>query len=53
MCGDWQVKELDKDKWLGDMFSNGLQESVMRTIEDRAPKVRRASFKIMNIVKDY
>ena len=32
MCGDWQVKEMDKEKWLGDRFSNGVQESVVRTI---------------------
>ena len=53
MCGDWQVKEMQKEKWLGDWFCNGLQESVMATIKDRAPKLRRASFEIMNIVKDY
>ena len=49
----WQVQEMEKEKWLGDWFSNGLQESVMATIKDWAPKLRRASFKIMNIVKDY
>ena len=53
MCGDWQVQEMKQEKWLGDIFCNGLQESVMATIQDRVPKVRRASFEIMNIVKDY
>ena len=52
-CGDWEVKEMEKEKWLGDWFTNGLQESVMATIRDRAPKIRRASFEIVNIVKDY
>ena len=44
---------MEKEKWLGDWFTNGLQESVMATIRDRAPKIRRASFEIVNIVKDY
>ena len=52
-CGDWEVKEMEKEKWLGDWFTNGLQESVMATIRDRAPKIRRASFEIVNSVKDY
>ena len=52
-CGDWEVKKIEQEKWLGDWFTNGLQKSVMATIRDRAPKIRRASFEIVNIVKDY
>ena len=35
------------------MFSKGLKESVMETIKSREAKIRRASFKIINVVKDY
>ena len=51
--GDWVVKELQKEKWLGDQLCNGLSRSVMATIQNRAPKIRRAAYEILNIVKDY
>ena len=53
MVGQWRVQELKKEKWLGDQICNGLAGSVMATIQSRAPKIRRVSFEIVNIVKDY
>ena len=53
MVGDWRVKELEKEKWLGDQLCNGLAGSVMATIQSRAPKIRRAAYEIVNLVKDY
>ena len=46
------MKEQQKEKWLGVMLSKGLKESVMETIKSREAKIRRASFGIINIVKD-
>ena len=51
--GDWVVQELKQEKWLGDQLCSGLARSVMATIQDRAPKLRRASYEILNIVKDF
>ena len=47
------MKELKKEKWLGDQFTGSLKQSVMATIKDREGKVRRASYEIVNIVEDY
>jgi hypothetical protein len=35
------------------MLTSGLRNSVMATIKSQAAKLRRASYKILNIVKDY
>ena len=51
--GDWTVQELKEEKWLGDQLCSGLSRAVMATIQARAGKLRRASYEIMNIVKDY
>ena len=53
MCGEFIMKELGQEKWLGDMFASGLKESVMATIKSREGKVRRAAFEIMSLVNDY
>ena len=52
-CGDFEMKELKEEKWLGDYLAGGLKESVMVTIKRRESKTRRASYEIVNIVKDY
>jgi hypothetical protein len=52
-CGDFIMKELKEEKWLGDYMVGGLKESVMITIKRRESKTRRASYEIVNIVKDY
>ena len=51
--GDWVVQELHQEKWLGDQICNGLKQSIMATIQSRAPKIRRAAYEIVNIVRDY
>ena len=53
MCGDFQMKELKEEKWLGDYLTDSLKGSVMMTIKKREAKIRRASYEIINIVKDY
>ena len=50
---EWRVQELSEVKWLGDQLSNGLSRAVMATIQARAGKLRRSSYEILNIVKDY
>ena len=52
-CGGFVMKELSEEKWLGDYLASTLKESVLLTIQKRASKIRRASFEIVNIVKDY
>ena len=47
------VQERKHEKWLGDQLCNGLNRAVMATIQARAGKLRRASYEILNIVKDY
>ena len=43
MCGDFEVKEKDKDKYLGDILhQGGLSCSVMATVKDRSGKVKAA-----------
>ena len=51
--GTWVVQELKEEKWLGDQLCSGLSRAVMATIQARAGKLRRASYEIVNIVKDY
>ena len=52
-CGEFVMKELKDEKWLGDYLAEDLKKSVMLTIRKREAKTRRAGFEIMNIVKDY
>ena len=47
------MKELKEEKWLGDYFAGGLKESARTTIQKRESKIRKASFEIVNMVKDY
>ena len=53
MVGNWRVQELKKEKWLGDQISNMLAGSIMNTIQSRAPRIRRASYEIVSLLKDY
>ena len=52
-CGDFTMKVLMEEKWLGDYLAGGLKESVKITVQRRESKTRRASYEIVNIVKDY
>ena len=53
MCGDFEMKELKEEKWLGDYLAEGLKESIKLTIKKREAKIRRAGFQIVNLIKDY
>ena len=53
MCGNFQMKELKEGKWLGDYLGENLKDCVRLTIKKREAKIRRASFEILNLVKDY
>ena len=53
MCSGFQMMELKEEKWLGDYLAEGLRESVRLTISKREAKVRRASFEILSLVKDF
>ena len=44
MCGQFKMKELQKEICLGDKFTGSLKQSVLATIKDREGKVRRASY---------
>ena len=53
MCGNFEMKELKEEKWLGDYLGESLKDCVRLTIKKREAKIRRASFEILNLVKDY
>ena len=54
MCGTFQVKEKESDKYLGEMFHrDGLARSVEETIISRAGKIKAVSWEIKAIVEDY
>ena len=53
MCGNFEMKELKEEKWLGDYLGESLNDCVRLTIKKREAKIRRASFEILNLVKDY
>ena len=53
MCGDFEMKELKEEKWLGEYLAEGLKESIKLTIKKWEAKIRRAGFEIINLVKDY
>ena len=53
-CGDFVTKEKVCDKWLGDMFHQGvLAESFIATIKEREPKVKAACFEAAAILEDW
>ena len=47
-CGEFVMKELKEEKWLGDYSTEDLKRSVMPTIRKREAKTRRAGFEILN-----
>lgn len=54
MCGTFQVKEKESDKYLGEMFHrDGLSRSVEETIKSRTGKIKAVSWEIKAIVEDY
>ena len=54
MCGDFETRMVDSDKWLGDwLHSGGSGESCHETIRQREGKVRGAALEIAAIVDDW
>ena len=54
MCGSFETKEVQVEKWLGQMFSaQGLADSVAKTLTARTGKIKAACFEIAQIVNDW
>ena len=54
MCGSFETKEKQEDKWLGQILSaKGLADSVARTVATREGKIKGACLEISLIVNDW
>ena len=54
MCGMFETKEVEEDKWLGQQVSGGgLAASVYATVASREAKVRGACLEIADIINDW
>ena len=54
MCGDFETKEKENDKWLGQYLSGkSLADSVQTTVTAREGKIRGACLEIAHIVNDW
>ena len=54
VCGNFQLKEKESDKYLGEIFhSAGLARSALETIKARAGKIKAVSYEIKSIMEDY
>ena len=54
MCGNFEVKESQLEKWLGQYISaSGLSDCVAQTVQAREGKIRGACLEIANIVNDW
>ena len=54
MCGSFETKEKEQDKWLGQIISSlGLSDSVAKTVEDKEGKIRGACLEISIIIDDW
>ena len=54
MCGNFQMKEKQVEKWLGQIISSrGLEDSVAQTVESREPKIRGAGLEAAALVNDW
>ena len=54
MCGSFETKEKQEDKWLGQILSaKGLTDSVARTVATREGKIKGACLEISLIVNDW
>ena len=54
MCGSFETKEKQQDKWLGQIISSiGLSDSVAETVEDKEGKIRGACLEIGIIIDDW
>ena len=54
MCGNFETKEKNQDKWLGQILSGeGLGDSVLQTVISREGKIRGACLEIALIINDW
>ena len=54
MFGSFETKEKKADKYLGDIFSSeGLGDSIVKTIQDRAGKVKIAMMEVKGVMEDF
>ena len=53
MCGKSEMKQAEKEKWLGQQISaRGLAESVAETVAAKEGKIKAACIEVANIVND-
>ena len=54
LCGDFETKEEQVEKWLGQLLSSaGLADSVDKTVDSRTGKIKAAGMEIAQIVNDW
>ena len=54
MCGKSEMKQAEKEKWLGQQISaGGLAESVAETVAAKEGKIKAACIEVANIVNDW
>ena len=54
MCGKFEMKQAEKEKWLGEQISaGGLAESVAETVAAKEGKIKAACIEVANIVNDW
>ena len=54
MCGKSEMKQAEKEKWLGQQISaRGLAESVAETVAAKEGKIKEACIEVANIVNDW
>ena len=54
LCGKFETKEKDKDKWLGQTISSsGLTDCVAQTVSAKEGKIRGACLEIALIINDW
>ena len=54
MCGNFETKEKQEDKWLGQIISaRGLADSVAKTVASREGKIKGACLEISLVVNDW
>jgi len=54
MCGKFEMKQAEREKWLGQQISaGGLAESVAETVAAKEGKIKAACIEVANIVNDW
>ena len=54
MCGKFEMKQAEKEKWLGQQISaGGLAESVAETVAAKEGKIKAACIEVANIVNGW